>query len=209
MATSLAKKLQIKEEYSVLLINSNPAIHPLFEGMRVEYESFGNSDFDSVILFARNEDEIGQFLPQADDKLKSKGLLWLTYPKKSGKIPTQLNRDVTWNIVKEFGLEPVRLISMDDDWSSMRLVKHEKRKKPSTFGQDPPGVDRVAKTVVPPDDLQQEFARNPSAATFFEELAFSHKREYIAWIYDAKKEETRKRRISKTIELLKAGKKTK
>ena len=209
MVSGLAKKFQLKSEYSVLLLNSNPDIHPLFDGVRLEYSSQENKGFDSVIMFARNEDEIGQFLPRADSNLKPKGLLWLSYPKNSGSIPTPLNRDITWNIVKEFGLEPVRLISLNDDWSSMRLVKQEDRKKPSTFGQDPPGVDRIAKTVVPPDDLQQALNDNPDAATFFNELAFSHKREYVAWIHSAKKQETRDRRVEKTIELLTAKKKYK
>lgn len=44
---------------------------------------------------------------------------------------------------------------------------------------------------------------------FFEELAFSHKREYVSWIYEAKKQKTRDRRIKKTIELLTAKQKYK
>lgn len=202
MGSELAKKFQLKSEYSVLMLNSNPDIHPLFDGIRLQYHSTENEGFDSVIMFAKDENEIGQYLPKADSHLKRKGHLWLSYPKKSGNIPTELSRDVTWRIVKEFGLEPVRLISVNVDWSSMRLIKKEDRKKPSTFGQDPPGVDRTTKTVVPPLDLQTALNANPDAATSFNELAFSHKREYIAWIHDAKKQETRNRRVEKTIELL-------
>lgn len=209
MVSAVAKKLQIKEDYSVLLLNSNPDLHPLFDGIRLEYSSENNRGFDSVIMFAKDEEEIGQFLPKADNNLKPRGLLWLSYPKKSGKIPSELNRDVTWNIVKDFGMEPVRLISLNDDWSSMRLVKEEDRKKPSKFGQDPPGVDRSTKTVIPPEDLQKELDKHPDAATFFNELAFSHKREFVGWIHEAKKQETRDRRIDKTIELLTAKKKYK
>jgi hypothetical protein len=209
MVSGLAKKFQLKSEYSVLMLNSNPDVHPLFDGIRLQYHATENKGFDSVIMFARDEEEIGQFLPKADLNLKPKGLLWLTYPKKSGRIPTPLNRDITWNIVKGYGLEPVRLISLNDDWSSMRLVKQEERKKPSTFGQDPPGVDRTTKTVIPPEDLQLALNEHPNAAAFFEGLAFSHKREYVAWILNAKKQETRDQRVQKTIELLTAKKKYK
>ncbi len=209
MATTLAKKFQLKEEYSVLLLNSNPGMHPLFEGIRIQYNNFDDHSFDSVILFAKDEQEIGQLLPKADEHLKPQGLLWLSYPKKTGSIPTSLNRDTTWSIIKEYGMEPVRLISVDDNWSSMRLVKVEERKKPSTFGQDPPGVDRATKTVTPPKDLQRLLDENPDAQAFFDEIAYTYKREYVGWIHQAKKPETRERRILKTIELLKAGKKTK
>lgn len=170
MVSGIAKKFQLKSEYSVLMLNSNPDVHPLFDGIRLGYSAKENTGFDSVIMFVRDEYEIGQYLPKADSSLKPKGLLWLSYPKKSGSIPSKLNRDVTWSIVKEFDLEPVRLISLNDDWSSMRLVKTTDRKKPSTFGQDPPGVDRVSKTVIPPEDLQKALTSNRNATFFLKSL---------------------------------------
>jgi uncharacterized protein YdeI (YjbR/CyaY-like superfamily) len=42
---------------------------------------------------------------------------------------------------------------------------------------------------------------------FFEELSFTNKKEYVLWINDAKKEETREKRLVETLEKLKAGKK--
>ncbi len=209
MNNTLLKKLQIKEEYSVLLMNSNPSVHPLFEGVRIELSVAGDQDYDSVILFTRNEEELRKWVPEASDLPKKDGQLWLSYPKKTGDIDTDLNRDITWKAVKAFGMEPVRLISMNENWSSMRLVKKKDRKKPSKLGQDPPGVDRKTKTVIPPDDLVAEFNSNPKAKDFFVALSFSHKREYVGWILEAKKEETRKRRIKKAIELLNTGKKLK
>ena len=209
MPNPLIKKFQIKEEYSVLLMNSNPNIHPLFEGIRVEYKASKGEEFDSVILFTKSEQEILDLVPQAEANKKKEGLLWLSYPKQSGTIPGELNRDRTWEALKALGLAPVRLISVNDDWSSMRIKKEDEQKKESKFGQDPPGVDRSTKVVVPPEDLQKALNSNPKAKEFFESLSFSHKREYVGWIHQAKKEETRQRRVQKTIELLLEGKKTK
>ncbi len=56
-----------------------------------------------------------------------------------------------------------------------------------------------------PEDLQQEFAKWPAAEQAFFKLSPSHKREYIAAILEAKRTETRQRRIQKTIENLCAG----
>lgn len=189
-------------------MNSNPSIHPLFEGVRIEFSPSKEKEFDSVILFTQNESELTQLVPKADEKRKENGMFWVSYPKKSGSIETDLNRDSSWAAINSFGFEPVRLISINEDWSSMRLVHKDERKKPSKFGQDPPGVDRVSKTVTPSEDLKQQLTRHPKALAFFESLAFSHKREYVGWIEDAKKGETRDRRINKTIELLLEGKKT-
>lgn len=209
MENPLLKKLQLKEEFSVLLMNSNPDVHPLFEGLRIEFSEIGNSQYDSVIIFTKNEDELRNLVPKAASKRKDGGQIWLSYPKKSGSIETDLNRDTTWNAVKAFGMEPIRLISMNEDWSSMRLVKKEERKEPSKLGQDPPGVNRKTKTVTVPQDLEKAFEQKPKAKAFFEGLTFSQKREFVAWIYQAKKEETRARRVQKTTELLLEGKKTK
>lgn len=208
MDQSLFKKFQLKDEFSVLMLNSNPDIHPLFDGIRLEFSGAGDHSYDSVIFFSKNESELSEILPIAESNRKPEGQLWLNYPKKSGKIKTDLNRDITAAIVDKLGFDPVRLISLNTDWSSLRLVKKSERKTESKFGQDAPGVDRTTKTVIPPDDLQKELDANAEAAQFFEGLAFSHKREYVTWIHEAKKSETRERRIKKTIEMLTEGKKS-
>jgi hypothetical protein len=80
-----------------------------------------------------------------------------------------------------------------------------------TFG------DEVTITIEPdteqrlieiPRDLAQEFKKNKEAKAFFDKLSYTHQKEYVHWINDAKKEETRQNRIVKTIEMLKQGKRT-
>jgi hypothetical protein len=53
-----------------------------------------------------------------------------------------------------------------------------------------------------PEDFAHALAGNEKAGQDFEKLSYSHKREYVEWIEDAKKEETRQRRIAKAIEKL-------
>ncbi|MEP7254588.1 MAG: YdeI/OmpD-associated family protein [Ferruginibacter sp.] len=60
--------------------------------------------------------------------------------------------------------------------------------------------------MVPPE-LQQLFYKNTLAASFFDSLAFTHRREYVEWIISAKKDETKKRRLETTMEKLTAQKK--
>lgn len=59
------------------------------------------------------------------------------------------------------------------------------------------------KTVLIPPDVKKQF-RAAGLFAYFETLAYSHRKEYIQWIEDAKKEETRINRISKAIEKLSA-----
>lgn len=56
-----------------------------------------------------------------------------------------------------------------------------------------------------PHDLQIELNDHPAAAAAFEALPFSHKREYVDWILEARRPETRARRIEQTLERLVRG----
>jgi hypothetical protein len=208
MKAALAKKLFIKEDHTVLLINLPDAItsefsHPLASQVKKA------PSYDAVFLFVTTQDEIESSLLKSFNARKDDGKFWLAYPKKSGKVDTSLNRDVIWEILTSLSLQPNRMVSINEDWSAIGIIHNSEQKKPSTFGQDPPGVDRATKTVIPPEDLKILLDKNPKANSFFESLAFSYKREYVAWIHGAKKEETRQRRLIKTIELLLDEKKVK
>lgn len=53
-----------------------------------------------------------------------------------------------------------------------------------------------------PDYITKALAKNKSAKPAYDKLSPSHQREYIKWITEAKKEETREKRVSKMIEML-------
>jgi hypothetical protein len=69
--------------------------------------------------------------------------------------------------------------------------------------------DDSKKEVTAPDDLAKELKKNKPALEYFNSIPPSHKKEYVKWIEEAKKEETRKNRIAKAIEMLSGGKKLK
>jgi uncharacterized protein YdeI (YjbR/CyaY-like superfamily) len=60
--------------------------------------------------------------------------------------------------------------------------------------------------AVPPDDLLALLRKHKKAATTFENFSPSHQREYVEWIIDAKREETRQKRLQQTIAWLAEGK---
>jgi len=65
--------------------------------------------------------------------------------------------------------------------------------------------DAEERTVKPPPELKQELAKNKKAQERWEKLAFTHKKEMANSISGAKQEETKKRRLSKVMHVLKAG----
>jgi hypothetical protein len=70
-------------------------------------------------------------------------------------------------------------------------------------------IDREERLVEAPPDLVQAFNENPQARGAFEKLSYSHRKEYVDYINEAKKSETRFRRIEKSITMLLDDKKLK
>ncbi|HSP36121.1 MAG TPA: YdeI/OmpD-associated family protein [Frankiaceae bacterium] len=69
-------------------------------------------------------------------------------------------------------------------------------------------LDEAPREVVVPPDLQQAFEQESQAQSFFDRLAFSHRKEWVRWIEEAKKPETRQRRVENTVAALRDGRRT-
>jgi Bacteriocin-protection, YdeI or OmpD-Associated/Domain of unknown function (DUF1905) len=65
--------------------------------------------------------------------------------------------------------------------------------------------DTEPRVVEVPAELKKAFRTEKEAKAFFEKLSYTHQREYVTWINEAKRDETRHNRIAKTIEMLKKG----
>src|SRR5690349_8731310 len=66
--------------------------------------------------------------------------------------------------------------------------------------------DTEERVIEIPKDLLKELKKDKEAKAFFDKLSYTHRKEYVRWVEEAKKEETRQNRIIKTIEMLKKGK---
>lgn len=120
--SSLAAKLQLKPGTQVHPVNVPQGYDyaALLGESGVEVVTEGSGPFDAVHLWVTKKAEVDEQAAQAIALVKPGGLLWLSYPKKSGKIKTDINRDSGWEAVHGAGWEGVRLISIDDTWSAMR-----------------------------------------------------------------------------------------
>jgi uncharacterized protein YdeI (YjbR/CyaY-like superfamily) len=67
-------------------------------------------------------------------------------------------------------------------------------------------VTKDERTVEVPRDLEE--ALDPATRATFDDLSFTHRREYVRWIEEAKGEDTRRRRVAKATEMLRTGVKT-
>lgn len=121
--TNLAKKLRMQPGQSVLILNSpreyKDILGPFPEGVIFAELSQGKADF--VHLFVKNQNELRQFIDEALKSVKFDGLLWISYPKGSSKVETDINRDILWDLLKDKGIKPVTQVSINDTWSAMRF----------------------------------------------------------------------------------------
>ncbi|MEM9821925.1 MAG: YdeI/OmpD-associated family protein [Bacteroidota bacterium] len=67
--------------------------------------------------------------------------------------------------------------------------------------------DTEPRVVVLPEDFKNLLAHHPQVQQFFAQLSYTHQKEYVNWIVEAKRPETRTRRMHKAIEMMQAGKK--
>ncbi len=107
--------------------------------------------------------------------------------------------------------EPYRgtLVRMGGPQHMLPVLKEIRQKIGKSFG-DSVAVeleeDLEIRQVEVPQDLLEELEKNPSAHGFFERLSYTHQKEYVNWIAEAKRDETRQKRIHQTIDMLEQGK---
>jgi hypothetical protein len=129
--TQLLKKLRMQPDQRVLILNAPPGyldtLGELPEGVEVAERAEGTFDF--VQAFAKDLAELERLAPVAVEAVKHDGLLWISYPKKSSKIESDLDRDMVWQAVAKTGLRAVSQVSVDDVWSAIRFRPAEKLEK--------------------------------------------------------------------------------
>jgi hypothetical protein len=129
----LAKKLRLTEEHRVAVLNAPEGYAGrLSPGPReVKTQLQGGGNFDAVLLFVNNVDELRQLGAAAIRAARANGLLWIAYPK-GGKTagatdlpatPWWVQRDVLGEITSVTGYKPVAFVAVDQTWTALRFKR--------------------------------------------------------------------------------------
>ena len=121
---TVAQKLQVREGQRLLV--SNPPTGYMEELSKQLPQSVAvlkstNSNSDIIQVFTTSNNQLRDQLGKLKRLLGPKGILWVTYPKQTSKIKTNINRDIIRKEAENFGLEAVAIFSLDNDWSALRL----------------------------------------------------------------------------------------
>ena len=101
------------------------------------------------------------------------------------------------------------LMRMGSEHHILGVLKDIREQTGKTFGDDVTVTvepDTEPRLIEIPKDLMKELKKDKEAKAFFDKLSYTHQKEYVRWLEEAKREETRQNRIAKTIEMLKKGK---
>lgn len=213
---TVAQKMLMKVGHRVLTINA-PRFYPtlmggLPEGVRV----VKSGEAELVHLFVKDRIELDRHLASAFEAVGAETMLWISFPKQTSGLATDISRDEGWGPVHAAGWEPVTIVSVDDTWSALRFKRSTeiparvagvgkaggKPQAPAVEAMEvepPARIERGGEVTVP-QDFAAALAAAPRARAQFDAMKLSHRREYIDSIEEAKRPETRARRIEAMVD---------
>lgn len=124
--TPVFKKLNFKEESTIVVLNAPVSFVPELEAMaactKVKVTLKAKEKTTFLLAFCQQQKQVDEIAQKAAVCLEGDGLLWMAYPKgTSKKYKCDFNRDNGWSELGKLGFEPVRMVAIDEDWSALRF----------------------------------------------------------------------------------------
>lgn len=128
----LAKKMKLKSGLKAAVINApenyvdtlkhDTALSPTLNGK-----------FDWIQIFVRTKAELDELAPKAAKALRPESMLWISFPKGTSKIQTDLTRDKGWESLQALDLKWLTLVSVNETWSSFALRPFREGEEKQSF----------------------------------------------------------------------------
>jgi hypothetical protein len=129
--TPLPQKLGIKPGLTVVTINP-PANYRRLLGAIPEGITFSDRlkpDSSFVHAFIKTRTELEKRLPVLRRKVAETGTVWVSWPKKSSGVPTDVAEDVVRAVALPLGFVDVKVCAIDDIWSGLKLMVRRLNRK--------------------------------------------------------------------------------
>lgn len=207
MENQFLKKLHIKPGFKVSVINAPTNAATIFgaipDTVEFTYQTVPGSD--AYLVFAITKAELFAALEAIHTAINDKTIAWIFYPKAKTALAADLNLMQSWEDLSKYTLAPCGSAAVNEIWTGIRIKTASSQKKSGVGNAEIANneygryIDVAHKIVTLPNDLETALTANPIALAYYEQLAYSHKKEYVLWIVTAKQEKTRLDRISKMI----------
>jgi len=123
--TPLAGKLGIKEGFRVFLFKAPENFWTLFDELSenlVQVDESQKETIDYMHFFVTKPEELELALNQSLPWLKKEGALWISWPKKTANIPSELDKWMVLSTGRASGLVDVKVAAIDETWSGQKFV---------------------------------------------------------------------------------------
>jgi hypothetical protein len=130
-SSPLARKLGIKNLFRFKVINGPAYYYSLFTDFPDDAKeiSRSKSKVDMIHYFTMNKGYLVKDIRKLKSSIKKEGMIWVSWPKKSSGIVTDINEDAIREIAVKNGLVDIKVCKIDDIWAGLKLVIPEKQRK--------------------------------------------------------------------------------
>jgi hypothetical protein len=130
-SSSLTYKLGIKEGFIIKLIN------PPSDYFKLLFDLPGNITINEddttkknfIHYFAKEAATLPEIIQQIRNEIVQNGMIWVSWPKKSSNVKTDLTEDFIRDTALQNGLVDIKVCSIDEIWSALKLVIRLKDRK--------------------------------------------------------------------------------
>ena len=124
--TPLPKKLGIKPDSRVLLLNAPDGFE--LDGVDVVRRAQGLADV--ILSFHTERADLARRMPVLRERMRQDARLWIAWPKRASKLPTDLTENVVRDLALENRLVDNKVAAIDETWSGLQLVIRVKDRLP-------------------------------------------------------------------------------
>lgn len=126
--TPLPRKLGIKNDFRVALVEAPAEIRKELKSelAKCDLVSDRNTPLDFVMLFTKESSQLSREFERLAKLLTPAGMLWVSWPKKSSGVATDLDENKVRAIGLAAGLVDVKVCAVDDVWSGLKFVRRLK-----------------------------------------------------------------------------------
>jgi hypothetical protein len=125
--TPLAKKLSLKDGMRVWCdgMPASVADEIAAEGLRLHFLDEPDLPIDAAHIFVAKRADLSAKLHQLMPLLAPSGFIWVSWPKKASKVPTDISEDTIREICLPMGLVDVKVCAVDEIWSGLKLTRRK------------------------------------------------------------------------------------
>jgi hypothetical protein len=120
--TPLVKKLGIRSQFRVAFFRLPPDVQAELEDNLAHCRAAGPGPLDFVMIFVKSQAELRKQFPQFARQLAPAGMLWVSWPKKSSGVTTDVAENDVRGIGLEAGLVDVKVCAVSEIWSGLKFV---------------------------------------------------------------------------------------